>query len=420
MRRGVAAALAAAVAVAGFAIWVARPEWQEEPVVETQIVLTPGLVAKGEYLARAGNCIGCHTAPGQPAYAGGRAIATPFGDVYSSNLTPDEATGIGKWTSADFWRAMHYGKSRDGRRLFPAFPFTNYTRVTREDSDAIFAFLKSLEPVESPRIEPKVRFPFNTQLAMLVWRALYFMPGELPHDPARSPEWNRGAYLVEGLGHCDACHTARTALGGTDESASYGGGRIPMLGWDALPLALEQPMSDEDARDMAEVLKSGTSRRNVATGPMAEVVYYSLQYLSDEDIDAIVTYIRSLPPSSRPRQPLEWPVGPQRAEELFKRGQVVYVERCAECHGDQGEGVPYKYPALAGNRLVAAPSPNNALHTLMLGGFGPSTRDNPRPHGMPPYAHQLSFEEIAAVLTYVRASWGNAAPAVSPIAVERR
>jgi len=413
----VAAGLALLLALAS---WLARPELVETAPEETSIEPTPALIAKGEYLARAGNCIACHTAPGQAPYAGGRAIATPFGAVYSTNLTPDPETGLGNWSAADFWRAMHYGKSRDGRRLYPAFPYTSYTHVTREDADAIFAFLRSLEPVPSPRIEADIGFPYNTQLAQIVWRALYFRPGGLEPDPARSPEWNRGAYLVEGLGHCSVCHTRRTPLGGEDASARYVGGSIPMLGWDAPPLAPTGPLSDEEAAEMAEVLKAGTSAHGVASGPMAEVVFHSLQYLDDADIAAIVEYVRALPPPP-PRTRGSGPVvASGRAEQLVTLGASLYREHCADCHGADGKGEPYVYPALAGNPLVTSPSPANLLATVRLGGYAPSTAAHPRPYGMPPYAQQLSAEEIAAVASYVRRAWGNGAPAVSPTLVRER
>lgn len=413
--------LVAAVAVVlALGSWLARPDLIESDAPVTQLEATPELIAKGEYLARAGNCIGCHTVPGREPYSGGRRIPTPFGDVFTSNLTPDPETGIGEWSSADFWRAMHYGKSRDGRRLYPAFPYPSYTRVTREDSDAIFAYLGALPPVASPRPAHEVRFPYNTALAQIVWRALYFTPGEQEPDPERSAEWNRGAYLVEGLGHCGACHTARTALGGENRRASYAGGAIPMLGWDAPALAPVRPMTTDDAREMAELLKTGTSRRGVATGPMAEVVFHSLQYLEDADIAAMVAYVASLPNVAPRGERLGPAVGPAQAERLTTLGATVYREHCAECHGQAGEGEPYTYPALAGNSLVAAPSARNALQTVLSGGYGPSTRDYPYPYGMPPFAHRLSREETAAVVTFVRRAWGNGAGPLAPEAVRQQ
>jgi mono/diheme cytochrome c family protein len=414
---------ALAAALAGFAVlsltataWLVGPELGEE-AAETTVVPTPALIEQGRYLARAGNCMACHTEPGGQPFAGGRRIGTPFGDVFTGNLTPDEETGLGRWSTADFWRALHYGKSRDGRRLYPAFPYPNYTRVSRADADAIFAYLNSLPPVVSPLRPATIRFPYDTQVAQLVWRALYFRPGEQPPTADRTALWNRGAYLVEGLGHCNACHTARTWLGGTDTAVDYSGASIPLLGWDALPLGYATPPTDEEAAELAELLQTGTSRRNVMTGPMAEVVFHSLQHLADTDIDAIVAYLRTLPRRDTRLRRLGPPVGEEQLEGLLTLGLSVYGQYCSECHGDDGEGKPYVYPALAGNRLVTALSANNALQTVLFGGFAPSTSGHPRPYGMPPYAHQLSASQIAAVLTYVRASWGNAAPAVAPAAV---
>jgi mono/diheme cytochrome c family protein len=406
-----------AASIALFCVWLGWPDLLEQPPAETFVSAAPALAERGEYLARAGNCIACHTAPGEEPYAGNRRIATPFGDVFSSNLTPDGATGIGTWSSADFWRALHYGKARDGRRLYPAFPFTSYTNVTRDDADAIFAFLRSLEPVAKPRAPHTVRFPYGTDLAQRVWRALYFRPGKAPEDAARSAEWRRGAYLVEGLGHCAQCHTPRTRLGGSRSSAPYGGGAIPAAGWDAPPLALPETLSDEEAAELVELLARGTSRHRVTTGPMAEVVLHSLQYLRRADLEAIVAYLRALPPraaaaSQRSGTPDGGPV--------LAAGKSLYEEHCAECHGADGRGEAYRYPALAGNGLVTAPGAANVLQTVLFGGFAPSTAAHPRPYGMPAYSEQLSSAEIAAVISYIRAAWGNNGSAVRATAVSRR
>ncbi|HEY0914693.1 MAG TPA: cytochrome c [Solimonas sp.] len=401
-------------------LWLAWPDLREPPVVEsTALPAGAGQIEQGRYLARAGNCIACHTQAGQAPYAGGRRIGTPFGDVFSTNLTPDPETGLGAWTPGEFWRAMHHGRSRDGRLLYPAFPYTSYTRVSRQDSDAIFAYLQSLSPVAAARQEPELRFPYNTQLALRAWRALYFRPGEHREQAQRTPEWNRGAYLVEGLGHCNACHTARTALGGIDMARNYGGGPIPTLGWEAPPLAAAQPMSDAEAADMAELLQAGTSRRGVATGPMAEVVFHSLQYLQTADIDAMVTYIRSLPPVGDAPAPRRPRVSAAREAELMRSGEPIYRQHCADCHGQQGEGRDHVYPALAGNRMLTGASAGNAIRSVLMGGYGPSTARHPQPHGMPSFAQRLTPEEIAAVLTYARGSWGNEAAAVSPVEVQR-
>lgn len=381
---------------------------------------TAAQVEAGRYLARAGNCIACHTEPGQPQYAGGRAVPTPFGNIYSSNLTPDRETGLGDWSAEDFWQAMHHGRGRDGRALYPAFPYTNYTKVRREDADAIFAYLRSLPPVRSEHRAAELGFPYNTGLAMTAWRALYFRPAVFEDDPARDAQWNRGAYLVEGLGHCNACHTTRDRLGGLQRAADYSGGPIPMLGWDALPLTSPQPMTDAQAAELARLLKTGVSEHSAVAGPMAEVVFHSLQHLHDADIEAMVAYLRSLPVADEPARPRVPQVSPADQKRLYAAGEGVYREHCSDCHGSEGRGKPYVYPALAGNPLVTSVSATNAIRTVLVGGYAPSTAGNPRPYGMPPYEHMLSDEQIAAVLTYVRNAWGNQAPAVSEIEVRRR
>lgn len=392
--------------------------WPERFGSEAEDTSTPHAnpVVAGEYLARAGNCIACHTAPGGADYAGGRVIPTPFGNVYSSNLTPDHETGLGDWSADEFWRAMHYGRGRDGRRLNPAFPYTNYTQITRADSDALLAYLQSRPAVSSPNKPSELRFPYNTQIALLAWQALYFKPGVMVANPAYDAAWNRGAYLVEGLGHCNACHTTRDALGGIREQANYAGGPIPMLGWDALPLVgAHLP----DAKELPELLRTGVSAREVMTGPMAEVVFHSLQYLSESDIAAMSTYLLGLPQTDIPAPTRVPQVSVEERERLMALGEKTYRQHCTDCHGEQGEGEARIHPALAGNRLVTAPSARNAIQTLIYGGFPPSTAGNPQPYGMPPYGHQLSKAEMAAVLTYIRNSWGNAAAPVSVPELER-
>ena len=384
---------------------------------------SPDQIERGRYLATVGNCAACHTAPGGVAWAGGRGIETPFGVVFSSNLTPDAEVGLGRWNVAEFWRAMHHGRSRDGRLLYPAFPYPEYTRVTREDADAIFAFLQTLAPVHQAAPAHALRFPFNTQAALAVWRALFFEPASVAVDTSRPPAWNRGAYLVQGLGHCAACHSPRNAWGATDPALPLGGGRIPMQPWyaPALDRADEAGLAGWSMHDAVALLRHGVSPQASALGPMAEVVFRSTQYLSEPDAQAIVTYLQALP--QRPATPsVSPPVAPPAA--VMARGAKVYEAHCAQCHGAQGlgeKGLGEKgaFPALAGNRAVLMQDPTNVLQVVLQGGYAPATKGNPRPHGMPPFRQWLSDDEIAAVATYLRNSWGNQAPGVGTIEVYR-
>ena len=385
---------------------------------------TPELLARGAYLARAGDCMACHTTRGGADYAGGRAIQTPFGAIYSSNLTPDPDTGIGGWTADDFWRALHNGKSRDGSLLYPAFPYPNYSKVTRADADAMYLYFRTLKPVAQANRKPELRFPYNQRILLAGWRALYFRPGTHRPQPAQSAAWNRGGYLVEGLGHCSACHTERNALGATRENDPLGGGLIPVLNWYAPSLtdAGEAWLGGWDTKHIVSLLKTGVSERGATSGPMAEVVRESLQYLTDDDVRAMAVYLKALPQArSAPPQDRSAAKMENSAEnsEFLRLGAGLYEKHCVECHKATGEGEPPGIPALAGNRAVAMSSTVNPIRTVLHGGYPPSTAGNPRPFGMPPFASVLSNQEVAAVVSYMRNAWGNQASVVSPAQVER-
>jgi mono/diheme cytochrome c family protein len=388
---------------------------------------TRAQIVRGEYLARAGNCSGCHTARGGAAYAGGRGLTTPFGTIYSPNITPDARTGIGTWTPAHFWRAMHNGRSKNGRLLYPAFPYTEYTLITREDSDAIFAYLWSLPAVEQPPRPHELRFPYNNQAALAVWRALFFAPGVFEPDSDKPASWNRGAYLVRGLGHCIACHSARNVFGATSD-LELNGGLIPTMGWYAPSLisADEAGVADWEVAEIVALLRNGKTARASTIGPMAEVVFRSTQYLSDDDLAAMAVYLKALPQATREEagEPWwSWFTGGKRerllAQDVRERGASVYERHCAECHGDRGEGATGAFPALAANRAVVLEVPANVIRAVLSGGYLPATKGNPRPYGMPPFSHVLDDADIAAVLSYIRGSWGNEAPAVSALEVQR-
>ena len=398
--------------VATLAVWrLNRLDEEALPEVSRPFVPTAEQRVRGAYLALAGNCAGCHTTPGGAAYSGGRAIATPFGTLYTSNLTPD-ANGLGGWSAAHFWRALHNGRSRDGRLLYPAFPYAHYTRITREDSDALFAFLQSLPPVAVATPAHQLRFPYDQPVALAVWRALFFRPGVHRADPAQPAEWNRGAYLASGLGHCGACHSPRNALGATASGDPLTGGAILSENWVAPSLrsSAEAGLRGWPQAAAVALLHTGIAPGATTYGPMGEVVFRSLQYLTDADVGALATYLRSLPPEPS----TGWPSVAAPPAALLARGERIYGDRCVNCHGARGEGGS-GFPPLAGNRAVTLPSPANVVQVILHGGFSPATAGNPRPHGMPPFLQTLDDGEVAAVASYVRNAWGNQAATVDAI-----
>lgn len=381
----------------------------EDPAVAAMLK-NPDVMAKGHYLAIAGDCMSCHTAQGGQPYAGGRALPTPFGNIPAPNLTPDAETGLGKWHFDDFWRALHTGTGREGELLYPAFSYTSFTKITRDDAIAIFAYLQSLPAVHQPAQPLGLRFPYNVRSALTAWRAVYFKPGSYQVDPKQSASWNRGAYLVQGPGHCNECHAMRGAWGGIDARAPLTGGRIPAQDWYAPDLSSQANggLQGWSRQDIVDLLKTGQSSRGFAFGPMADVVANSTQYLRDDDLQAIAEYLQSLP--ARPKPVAE--TAPFNSKSLADHGSDIYAQRCTDCHGKDGKGVPGVYPPLDGNAFVVEPTGVNAARAVLLGGFSPVTAGNPRPYSMPPYAQQLSDADVAAVVTYIRQAWSNRASAV--------
>jgi mono/diheme cytochrome c family protein len=372
------------------------------------------LIAKGEYLARAGDCIACHTAREGKTFAGGLPMKTPFGTLYTSNITPDPQTGIGTWTPDQFYRMMHNGRFPDGGLVYPAMPFASYTKVTREDSDAIYAYLRSIAPVKQPNRPHDLTFPFSNRSLIIGWRTLFFREGEFEPDPTKSAEWNRGAYLVEGLGHCGMCHTAINALGGSSQSQAFEGGLIPMQNWYAPSLTSnkEAGLGEWTIEEITDYLRKGVSSRGAVYGPMAEVVYNSLQYLNDDDVHAMAIYLKGLAQGTSPEKSAT-PLPSAETSLLVSLGKPIYDRQCASCHGATGEGMPPNYPRLAGNQSIEMASAVNAIRMVLNGGYPPGTAGNPMPYGMPPFAHRLSDDEVAAVVTYIRTAWGNRGEPVS-------
>ena len=409
-----------AAAVLGTLLVAAIAAWPRDEQIASSspaaYAPTANNIARGAYLAKAGNCMACHTVRGGAQYAGGRVIDTPFGRVLSPNITSDKTHGIGAWSADDFWQALHNGKSRDGRLLYPAFPYDSYTKLKRDDVDALFAFMQTV-PAQASASEPHaLRFPYNQQVMLAGWRLLYFKPGVYADNPAQNAQWNRGAYLVQGAGHCIACHSARNTLGASEGGLS--GGMIQTLGWYAPSLTsdAEAGLGSWEVPHIVDLIKTGVSPRATVFGPMADVVQQSLQHMSTDDVTSMAVYLKSLP--SKPAKPVTLPTGPQ-VERVLALGKTLYENNCMECHGADGKGLPPHYPPLDGNRALTMDEAVNPIRIVLNGGFAPVTAGNPRPYGMPPYGHVMKDEEVAAVVSYVRASWGNKASPVSSVEVNR-
>jgi len=358
------------------------------------------LVERGEYLARAGDCISCHTAQGGAPFAGGLRLDTPFGYMLSPNITPDADTGIGRWSSADFYRAAHDGVNKHGQDMYPTMPYDFYTKATRADIDAIYAYLRTVKPMRNAVDVNHLDFPFNVRMTMGVWRELYFKEGIYRPDPSKSAAWNRGAYLVEGLGHCSDCHSPRNLLGGIEKRKQFSGALID--GWFALDLTddISTGLGAWSAQDLATYFETGVGKDKTTTlGPMAEVIRNSLRYLTDDDRLAMGEYLKSLPPDSSLR------TGRPAPAPAKLRGAQLYTDNCSGCHQSRGRGVPGVFPPLAGNPVVLAQDPNNILEVVDRG-----IRARNGYIAMPAFNVQLTDEQVAELANYVRTSWGNAAP----------
>lgn len=375
---------------------------------------SPELIAYGKALVEAGDCAGCHTADPAKPFAGGKRIDTPFGAIHAPNLTPDRDTGIGAWTDADFTRAVRYGIAPDGSNYYPAFPYPYFSKMTKDDTLAIRAYLGTLAPVASRNKPPELRWPFGYRGLMRIWNAFYFKPGLFEPDQSQSAAWNRGGYLVTGLGHCGACHTPKNYFGADKTAQALSGNDVG--GWYAPRLdgAARAGLKSWSARDIAEYLQSGRNARSHAGGPMAEVVVNSTSKMSDADVQAIAIYLKSLPPSRR-----ESIVTPPEDDAAMTAGKAVYAKLCIACHEADGSGAPRIYPPLPGNALLQSVNPSSTLRILLDGAHTVTTPRAPNTGEMPGYARQLSDDEIAAVTNYIRNSWGNAAPLVTPAQVAK-
>jgi len=363
-------------------------------------------IARGRYLATVGDCTACHTAPGGKPFAGGRAIETPFGSVLAANITPDRETGIGAWSNEEFLGAMHQGFT--DQRLYPAMPYVYYTKTTTQDALDIRAYLNTVEPVRNDVVSNQLPFPFNIRLGMAAWNALYFDAGRWKDQLGRSAEWNRGGYLVEGLGHCGACHTSKTFLGGDDSDRHLRGNALQ--GWYAPDITgdARTGLGKWSVADIVEYLKTGVNRLHTASGPMAEEISDSTQHWTDDDLKAAATYLKSLPGGNNPA-----PARIASNDPAMRAGEAIYVDRCAACHGVKGDGISRLFPTLDGNAAVLADKPTSLLRVVLDGTRAVSTTAAPTSPAMPAFGWQLNDEQVASVVTYVRNAWGNAASAVT-------
>jgi len=365
-------------------------------------------IERGRYLAVVGDCIGCHTAPGGKPFAGGAALETPFGTLLGPNITPDVATGIGGWSEEDFWRTLHEGIGRNGVRLYPAMPYPAYTKVTREDANAIFAYLGTLDPVRNEVRANQLEFPFNLRRpATSTWDLINFRPGVFQSDPTKSETWNRGAYLVEGLGHCGTCHTPKNITGGDrDREALQGALLQDWYAPDVTP-DLRIGIGSWSTEEIVRYLKTGANSFDIASGPMAEVVENSTSHMTEADLFAIATYLKD----SAAGNPTA--VTALSAEDRrMIAGKAIYEDRCAPCHDSGGAGIATLFPRLANAPLVQATDPTSLIRVVLIGNRAGATAAAPTAPAMPPFGWNLSDQEIADVLTYVRNAWGNAAQPV--------
>nr|WP_298727394.1 cytochrome c [uncultured Steroidobacter sp.] len=381
-------------------------------------------IEHGEYLVRAANCVSCHTQPGGAVFAGGVPFPTDFGTIYSTNITPDETTGIGGWSFEQFEAAMRRGLRPDGRHLYPAFPYPSFTKIDDADLRALYAYFMSLKPVSEPARANELKFPYSQRGLLGVWKSMYFEAGRFVPDASRSAQWNRGAYLVEALAHCSACHSPRNFLGAEQTDALYTGGVLQEIDEERGPVVRGAPNLTQSPHglgawseeDIANYLKLGSNTRTHVMGTMNEVVLNSTRHLSEADTRAMAAYLKSLPAKARGN------ARPGKA--VMEEGARQYDIHCGTCHLPTGQGSADTGPSLAGSPFAQAPDPSSLIDLVLNGPrlpVEPPSREW-RMHAwqtMPAFAQKLSDEQAAALLTFVRNSWGNAAGEVAPKDIDR-
>jgi len=403
-----AAVIAAALIAGGVAASRNARAQDEAPTAQTEISTDPQTIAAGKYLVAAGDCVACHTAPGGAPFAGGTVILTPFGKLVGPNLTPDRATGIGDWTDDQFVRAVKYGIGHNGAHLYPGLPYVYFNEVPRADILKIRAYLATLPPVNNQIVSNQLPFPFDIRFLMAGWNLLYFPDhGDFRPDPSQSAEWNRGAFLVEGLGHCAACHTPKNFFGADRTHREFTGYIVDGNNAPALVNSTSNGLGTWSAGDIATYLKTGHNAYADASGAMSSVIIHSTSNLTLADDHAIAVYLKSLPgPQSAP-QPIA------ATDPAMVAGSHIYADECSACHMTGGTGEPGIIPALKQSPVVNAAKPVTLAHVVLNGGRSVGTQDAPTASAMPAFDGILNDQDVADVLTYVRNSWGNAAPAVT-------
>ena len=374
------------------ACWPARAGDQDFPLIE-----------RGRALVIQADCMPCHTQPGGLPWAGGRPLRTPFGDILSANITPDLETGIGSWTDAQFVDALQKGVGPDGDHLYPAMPYTYFTKMRREDALAIRAYLNTVKPVRNEVISDQLPFPLSIRAGMLAWNALFFDNGEYKQDPNKSAEWNQGAYLVQALGHCGGCHTNKNFAGADETSKALQGGNLG--GWFAPNLTGDERtgLGRWSVDDIVEYLATGHNQFAAAAGPMSDVIEYSTSKMDQTELRAIAIYLKDLPGQGN---------GPAPVKDVSV-GAAIYADECSACHFGNGGGEPRLFPSLAKGPSVLQDDPTSLIRVVLQGVRTVGTNGAPTAPGMPSFDWKLNDDQVAAVLTYVRNAWGNAAPAVS-------
>ncbi|MFJ5162379.1 c-type cytochrome [Pantoea sp. NPDC088449] len=368
-------------------------------------------IKRGEYVARLSDCTACHTKEGGQPFAGGYKLDTPFGAILSSNITSDKDTGIGGWTQEQFDRAVRHGIGSHGN-LYAAMPYNAYAKLTDQDLTDLWAYIRTIPAVNNKVVENQLPFPFNQRWTLAGWNLLFFKDQVFQPNAQVSPEINRGAYLVEGPGHCASCHTAKNLLGG-DSSAYLQGGSLQ--GWYAPDLTPNPHtgLGHWSNEDIVSYLRSGANSKTASSGPMTEAVENSTQYMSDSDLHAIAQYLHSLPASQT-----TVPAAIDSQQNAMLVGKKVYESQCSACHVSNGSGIRNMIPTLAGNAQVNSADPSSLINVVLNGSQGPFTHANPTAAGMPAFAWKLSDSNIADAMTYIRNSWGNAATPVTEAQVK--